>query len=189
MLVVPMRYDDAVVGVITLSKLGLHQFDDDDLRLLSILADQAATALESARNLARSRRLAGELRLLLDVSATSPRSLDPHQVANVLARHLATRHGRRRVRDHVLGPRRTAGSTRSAASRPLEAGELEPYYHARRLPADAPRPRRPGDARSSTPTTRTPTAAEVAPAARATGIRGLVMLPLSPRARRSGSSS
>jgi UDP-N-acetylmuramyl pentapeptide phosphotransferase/UDP-N-acetylglucosamine-1-phosphate transferase len=52
MLVVPMRYDDAVVGVITLSKLGLNGFDAHDLRLLSILADQAATALESARNIA-----------------------------------------------------------------------------------------------------------------------------------------
>ncbi len=90
MLVVPMRYDDAVVGVITLSKLGLDQFDEHDLRLLSILADQAATALESARNLARSHALAGELRLLLDVSTDLAASLDTHQVANVLARHLAT---------------------------------------------------------------------------------------------------
>ena len=90
MLVVPMRYDDAVVGVITLSKLGLNGFDAHDLRLLSILADQAATALESARNLARSRALAGELRLLLDVSSQLAASLDPHQVANVLAGHLAT---------------------------------------------------------------------------------------------------
>ncbi|HEY8988100.1 MAG TPA: diguanylate cyclase, partial [Candidatus Limnocylindrales bacterium] len=89
MLVVPMRYDDAVVGVITLSKLGLNGFDAHDLRLLSILADQAATALESARNLARSRALAGELRLLLDVSSQLAASLDPHQVANVLAGHLA----------------------------------------------------------------------------------------------------
>ncbi|HEX2755847.1 MAG TPA: GAF domain-containing protein, partial [Candidatus Limnocylindrales bacterium] len=90
MLVVPMRYDDAVVGVITLSKLGLDQFDGHDLRLLSILADQAATALESARNLARSDALAGELRLLLDVSSQLAVSLDSHQVANILARHLAT---------------------------------------------------------------------------------------------------
>ena len=90
MLVVPMRYDDVVVGVITLSKLGLHQFDLHDLRLLSILADQAATALESARNLARSKALAGELRLLLDVSSQLAASLDPRQVANMLARHLAT---------------------------------------------------------------------------------------------------
>ncbi len=90
MLVVPMRYDDAVVGVITLSKLGLDQFDGHDLRLLSILADQAATALESARNLARSEALAGELRLLLDVSSQLAGSLDWHQVANILARHLAS---------------------------------------------------------------------------------------------------
>ena len=90
MLVVPMRYDDAVVGVITLSKLGLDQFDTHDLRLLSILADQAATALESARNLARSQALSGELRLLLDVSSELAASLDSRQVANILARHLAT---------------------------------------------------------------------------------------------------
>ena len=90
MLVVPMRYDDAVVGVITLSKLGLAQFDQPDLRLLSILADQAATALESARNLARSQALAGELRLLLDVGNDLAASLETGQVANVLARHLAT---------------------------------------------------------------------------------------------------
>jgi len=89
MLVVPMRYDDAVVGVITLSKLGLNQFDAHDQRLLSILADQAATALESARNLARSQALAGELRLLLDVSGQLAASLDPRQVANVLAGHVA----------------------------------------------------------------------------------------------------
>jgi diguanylate cyclase (GGDEF)-like protein len=90
MLVVPMRYDDAVVGVITLSKLGLNQFDGHDLQLLSILADQAATALESARNLARSQALAGELRLLLDVSSQLAGSLDSRQVANILARHLAS---------------------------------------------------------------------------------------------------
>src|SRR4051794_13850570 len=90
MLVVPMRYDDAVVGVITLSKLGLDQFDRHDLRLLSILADQAATALESARNLARSNALAGELRLLLDVGNDLAASLETGEVANVLAHHLAT---------------------------------------------------------------------------------------------------
>ncbi len=45
MLVVPMRYDGATIGVITLSKLGLDGFGSDDLRLLTILADQAATAV------------------------------------------------------------------------------------------------------------------------------------------------
>lgn len=89
MLVVPMRYDERIVGVITLSKLGLHQFADDDLRLLSILADQAATALETARLLARSQDLATELRRIVDMSSALSQSLDPRQVAELMARHLA----------------------------------------------------------------------------------------------------
>lgn len=93
MLVVPMAYDGVVVGVITLSKLGLRQFDDDDQRLLLILADQAATALESARLLARSQALAGELRRLLDMSSQLSGSLDPRQVANLTASHLASAMG------------------------------------------------------------------------------------------------
>lgn len=89
MLVVPMRYDQVTVGVITLSKLGLHQFGEDDPRLLAILADQAATAVESARLLAKTRDLAGELRRLLDMSSELSESLDPRQVANLMAGHLA----------------------------------------------------------------------------------------------------
>ncbi len=89
MLVVPMRYDEATVGVITLSKLGLDQFGQDDLRLLTILADQAATAVESARLLTRTQDLAGELRRLLDMSSELSGSLDPRQVAAVMAGHLA----------------------------------------------------------------------------------------------------
>lgn len=90
LLVVPIRYDEQVIGVITLSKLGLDQFDEEDLRLLAILADQAATALESARQLAHSRRLAADLRRLLDMSAELAHSLDPRQVADLIAKHMAT---------------------------------------------------------------------------------------------------
>ena len=92
-LVVPLRYDDEVVGVITLSKLGLEQFSDDDLRLLTILADHAATALESALQVARSTALAGELRRLLDMSSALSASLDPRQVANLIASHLVAATG------------------------------------------------------------------------------------------------
>ena len=89
MLVVPMRYDDEVVGVITLSKLGLRQFSEDDLQLLMILADHAATALESARLLSRSEGIAGELQRLVVMSSALSRSLDPRQVANLIAEHMA----------------------------------------------------------------------------------------------------
>ena len=89
MLVVPMQHDDRLVGVITLSKLGLRKFDEDDERLLSILADQAATAFSSARHLAETRRLAAELRQLLDMSSALSGSLDPVAVADLMAEHLA----------------------------------------------------------------------------------------------------
>jgi diguanylate cyclase (GGDEF)-like protein len=89
MLVVPMRYDDEVVGVITLSKLGLRQFTEDDLQLLTILADHAATALESARLLSRSEGIAGELQRLVVMSSALSRSLDPRQVADLIAEHMA----------------------------------------------------------------------------------------------------
>src|SRR4029077_1409276 len=75
MLVVPMQHDGKLVGVITLSKLGLRQFDDEDLRLLTILADQAGRAFRGAASLAETKRLAAELRQLLDMSNALSHSL------------------------------------------------------------------------------------------------------------------
>ena len=88
MLVVPLRYDDEVSGVITLSKLGLNQFNQDDQQLLTILADQAAVAIETARLLGRTEKQASELRRLLDLSSELTQSLDPTDVANVISRHV-----------------------------------------------------------------------------------------------------
>jgi len=48
MLVAPMIFEDQVLGVLVLSKLGLHQFADDDLRLLEIYASFAAQAFANA---------------------------------------------------------------------------------------------------------------------------------------------
>lgn len=49
MLVAPMRRDQRVLGVLTLSKLGLRQYSTEHLRLLRIFADQAATAIANAQ--------------------------------------------------------------------------------------------------------------------------------------------
>ncbi len=127
MLVVPMRYDQVIVGVITLSKLGLGQFDTDDLRLLGILADQAATAVESARLLARTQDLAGELRRLLDMSAELSESLDPRQVANLMAGHMAKAMG---VDECAISYwDRATGRVDSLGFYPLnKVEEMEPFY-------------------------------------------------------------
>lgn len=46
---VPMLYEDQLIGVIVLSKLGIDQFDQEDIRLLEALAASAAVAFENAK--------------------------------------------------------------------------------------------------------------------------------------------
>ncbi len=48
LLLAPMLFEDEVIGVIVLAKLGLHQFTADDLRLLEIYASIAAQAMANA---------------------------------------------------------------------------------------------------------------------------------------------
>ena len=48
MLLAPMLFEDAILGVVVLSKLGLNQFSEDDLRLLTIYASFAAQAMANA---------------------------------------------------------------------------------------------------------------------------------------------
>jgi diguanylate cyclase (GGDEF)-like protein len=45
----PLIYEGRVRGVIILTKLGSHQFDENSLRLLEIIAGQAAIAFDRAR--------------------------------------------------------------------------------------------------------------------------------------------
>ena len=66
LLAVPLRYGTRVVGVIVISKLGLDQFDEDDLRLLEVLAGHAAVALENARLYESARREAESAKALLE---------------------------------------------------------------------------------------------------------------------------
>jgi HD-GYP domain-containing protein (c-di-GMP phosphodiesterase class II) len=62
---VPLRYGSRVTGAIVISKLGLNQFDEDDVRLLEVLAGQASVALENARLYEQQRREAESAKALL----------------------------------------------------------------------------------------------------------------------------
>jgi diguanylate cyclase (GGDEF)-like protein len=49
MIAVPLNYGTRVIGAIVISKLGVDQFDEDDVRLLEVLGGHASVALENAR--------------------------------------------------------------------------------------------------------------------------------------------
>jgi diguanylate cyclase (GGDEF)-like protein len=75
---VPLRYGSRVAGVVVVSKLGLDQFDEDDVRLLEVLAGHAAVAVENARLYDSARREAESATALLEFSRelASSSSLD-----------------------------------------------------------------------------------------------------------------
>ena len=63
--VVPLRHGSRITGAIVISKLGLNQFDEDDVRLLEVLAGHASVALENARLYQQQRREAESAKALL----------------------------------------------------------------------------------------------------------------------------
>jgi diguanylate cyclase (GGDEF)-like protein len=66
LLAVPLTFGARVTGVIVISKLGLDQFDGDDLRVLEVLAGHASVALENARLYEAQRREAESATALLE---------------------------------------------------------------------------------------------------------------------------
>jgi len=66
LLAVPLTFGARVTGVVVVSKLGLDQFDSDDLRVLEVLAGHASVALENARLYEAQRREAESATALLE---------------------------------------------------------------------------------------------------------------------------
>ena len=150
MLLAPMLFEDEVLGVLVLSKLGLRQFRDDDLRLLEIYASFAAQAMANADATERLREQSAALeqkvrgqRELLQITESILTTLDPAA---------APGHDRRPARrPHRLGQRRRSSSSIT------EHGGLTPGHGPRRrcrvLPASPGRPARPASRRGSSSTT------------------------------------
>jgi diguanylate cyclase (GGDEF)-like protein/putative nucleotidyltransferase with HDIG domain len=53
MLALPVIFEDNLIGIIVTAKLGLHQYTGDHLRLMTILANQAAVSIFNARLIER----------------------------------------------------------------------------------------------------------------------------------------
>ena len=96
MLLAPMVFEDQVLGVLVLSKLGLNQFRDDDLRLLVIYASFAAQAMANADATERLREQSASLerqlrsqRELLQITESILSTLDPREVLDQIADRLS----------------------------------------------------------------------------------------------------
>jgi diguanylate cyclase (GGDEF)-like protein len=111
LLAVPLCYGSRVIGVIVISKLGSDQFDEDDVRLLEVLAGQAAVALENARLYESQRREAEHLKELLAFSRELSSAAGLPDVLQRIVEQTAT----------ILGAPRTAVWLQS-----LETHRLEP---------------------------------------------------------------
>ena len=97
LLLAPMLFEDDVIGVIVLAKLGLNQFNADDLRLLEIYAAIAAQAMANADSTeqlhAQSEALSRQLnnqRELLRVTESILSTLDTQTLLEEIAERLNT---------------------------------------------------------------------------------------------------
>ncbi|MDP9223958.1 MAG: diguanylate cyclase [Actinomycetota bacterium] len=86
MIAVPLSYGTRVIGVVTISKLGLNQFDEDDMRVLEVLAAQASVAMENARLYEAQRREANNAKALLEFADTMSRASSFHGIGNIAVR-------------------------------------------------------------------------------------------------------
>jgi diguanylate cyclase (GGDEF)-like protein/putative nucleotidyltransferase with HDIG domain len=86
---VPLCYGARVIGVIVISKLGIDQFDEDDVRLLEVLAGHASVALENARLYEAQRREADHLKALLEFTGAIAEAGTPEEIARETVRAAA----------------------------------------------------------------------------------------------------
>lgn len=82
---VPLTFGVRVVGVLALSKLGVGQFDTDDVRLLEVLAGHASVALENARMYEEQRRDAERARSLVEFADRAAKAGSFHEIGNETA--------------------------------------------------------------------------------------------------------
>ena len=81
MLAVPLHHEQKTLGVIVLSKIGVDQFSDLSVRLMELLAAQAAVALANARLLEEERRAKVVLDALLGIATLAASDPSPKAVA------------------------------------------------------------------------------------------------------------
>src|SRR5438128_11791976 len=83
---VPLCYGARAIGVVVISKLGVDQFDEDDVRLLEVLAGHASVALENPRLYEAQRREADHLKALLEFTGAISEAETPEEISQETVR-------------------------------------------------------------------------------------------------------
>jgi diguanylate cyclase (GGDEF)-like protein/excisionase family DNA binding protein len=133
MLLAPMLFEDEVLGVLVLSKLGLHQFHDDDLRLLVIYASFAAQAMANADTTERLREQSAALerqlrsqRELISITESILTTLDARAVLEGITDRLGGLIACDNIAIEVVDP--ASGLLRPLTARGIHAADyLEPW--------------------------------------------------------------
>lgn len=87
--VVPMRAGERLLGILTTQAYHANAFTDDDVPLLTTLANQAAGAIHNARLFEASERQARELDILVKAQSAASASLDLGAVLYAVVEQLA----------------------------------------------------------------------------------------------------
>lgn len=80
----PFTIRDRVIGTITIHKMGINQFDEHDLNLLTTISNQAASSIENARLYEASQRQLKISALLNEASRVINSSLDINEIMQSL---------------------------------------------------------------------------------------------------------
>jgi diguanylate cyclase (GGDEF)-like protein len=88
-LAVPLTYGPTVIGVIAITKLGINQFDDEDVQVLEVLAGHASVAIENARLYEAERREAEHAKALLEFADLVSKAPSFHSIGEDTVRTAA----------------------------------------------------------------------------------------------------
>ncbi len=92
-LVVPLKVEGRVLGVLDVQSDGLHAFSNDDLFILETLADQVAIAIQEARMYAQAQERARQLAVISEVGRAVVSILDLDRLLDQVVMLVQTRLG------------------------------------------------------------------------------------------------
>ena len=79
----PLKRGERHLGVLTLGRFYPNAYDDEEVRFLSLVADQIGLAIDAALNFCVSQRVKDQLKLILDLNNQVVSNLDFHEFLHV----------------------------------------------------------------------------------------------------------